>query len=228
MVCRLWRLCRFVRFAAVRAVCGGLCRFAAVCAGLRRRVRPLGDRRPAVAFRRGVFGVELGREATGSPQALIIAEVLCRQIRRRRRRAARSRPWAEGCNFASRRSARASPSARLRACTSVGIDLARGRRARSRSSSRGIWRRVRSCSDRQPAAAPLAEGCSLSSQTRPLGCGTAFQQCASALLWAGPELESVRQDRAGRSLGAAEARNSLTVVRGLRRLRPESTSCNSV
>ena len=126
---------------------------------------------PAATVRREVFGVEFGREATGSPQPLIVAEVLCRQIRRRRRRAARSRPLAEGCNFASRRSARASPSARLRDCLSA--------------------MRLRSAVGRPRVG------------IGPLG------PC-------GPQP------------GAAEARNSLTVVRGLRRLRPESTSCNSV
>ena len=42
----------------------------------------------------------------------------------------------------------------------------------------------------------------------------------SARLRACLGLESVRQDRAGRSLPVAEARNSLTVVRDLRRLQP--------
>ena len=56
----------------------------------------------------------------------------------------------------------------------------------------------------------------------PLGGGLLlYVAIPSARLRACPGLESVRQDRAGRSLPAAEARNSLTVVRDLRRLQPE-------
>ena len=66
---------------------------------------------------------------------------------------------------------------------------------------------------RSPQPPPLAEGCIFASVGR---------SCRpTARLRAGFELESVRQDRAGRSLPAAEARSSATNLRALRRLLPE-------